>query len=331
MISTPLKFFNPSLISLSLLGSSLPSQGALSQENGQNLPSSTSLISKGSEIEVAPIFYSNVELRHQVNSYVGQSSHKDTNQEPSVQFRAQLGSVLYQGLVDAYLNLSVEKLPKSLAVYQRRPELYANIYFLKSKFLKIRQYNIWRMPFSTADKVGEDYESQWDRELDLDGTVYIIGLNPTAKFSFKTAFADWEVDMGLDLNSRLYSRTQYAEYIDERTGLSNTVEDHIPRLGSIQSLGGAISPLGLGYLKIGGSVYYRSYFIPQYFQNNDLGVQNRYGADRASYYRIRFQLQLNKRLTLLNDFIHFHQGLFTAKRKGKEKRFKNMLRLSCVL
>ena len=319
------------IVSLILLSLTLPCRGNVLTKGGQPLPIRSSSISDLKSVEVAPIFYSNIELRHQLNTYVENSLKKNNHQDPSVQFRAQIGSVLYQGIIDLYLNLSVEKLPKTLAIYQRRPELYANVYILRSKFLKIRQYNIWRLPFTPSDEVFEEYETRWDEELDREGTVYIVGLNPITMFGFRNSFAQWEANFGLDLNSRLYSRTQYTSYRDERNGKSHIIEDHVPRLGSIQSIGGSLTPNALSSIKIAASVYYRSFFLPRYFQTNELGVQNRYSVDRASYYRLRFQFQLNNRMTLINDFMHFHQGFFASKRVGKEKRYKNIVRLSCVL
>ncbi|MFK7823397.1 MAG: hypothetical protein AB8G05_04540 [Oligoflexales bacterium] len=319
------------LVNFGLLGSSLPGRGEQLVKGGQSLPIASASISDIKSVDIAPIFYSNVELRHQLNAYIEKSSARHSRQDPSVQFRAQLGSVLYQGIIDLYLNLSAEKLPKNLAVYQRRPELNANVYMLRSKHFKIRQYNIWRLPFSPNDEEAEEYETKWDEELDREGTVYIVGLNPSAMFNFDSSFAHWDAHAAIDLNSRLYSRTQYTAYIDRRNGELRIIEDHVPRLGSIQSLGGSVSPKALNGLKIAGSIYYRSFFLPVYFKTNDLGVQNRYTADRASYYRLRFQFQLNKRTTLINDFMHFHQGFFAAKRVGREKRYKNILRLSCVL
>ncbi|NRA46056.1 MAG: hypothetical protein HRU09_13980 [Oligoflexales bacterium] len=318
------------LVSTGLLFWSQAGQGNLAK-NRQFLPKPPPSVGTLKKAKVSPIFYSNVEIRHQLNAYIEKSPGQNSHEDPSVQVRAQLGSVLYQGVIDLYLNLSAEKLPKNLAVYQRRPEMYANVYILRSKFFKIRQYNVWRLPFTSSRKMLEKYESRWDEELDREGTVYIVGLNPSFNLEFASSMARWEAYLATDLSSRLYSRTQYATFSDKRSGELGTIEDHVPRLGSVQALGGYLSPNALPKLKIGGSIHFRSYFLPYYFQTNDLGVQNRYLADRASYYKLRLQFQLNDRLTLINDFMHFHQGFFASKRRGKEKRYKNIFRVSFVL
>ena len=330
MIHTQCKVWHFLFISFGLLGINLPGKSQLMKNGRQDLPTPSLNLNNTKKTLLAPIFYSNIELRHQINAYVDEQA-SSRSQEPSVQFRSQLGSVLYHGVVDLYLNLSAEKRPKNLAVFQRRPELHANIYILRAKWLKIRQYNIWRLPNSSKARVDTVYESQWEQELDSDGTVYVVGLNPSSKLEFANSYALWESFVSVDVSSRLYSRAQFAPYVDTRNGELRTIEDHVPRLGSVQSLGGSVSPHVMPHFSLGASMFYRSHFLPYYFQTNDLGVQSRYLADRASYYKLRLQFQLNDRLTLINDFMHFHRGFFASKRTGQEKRYKNIFRVSCVL
>ena len=281
-------------------------------------------------VSILPLSYASVELRHHVNSHFEKNGYAK-QYVPSMQFRSQLGLVLYEGHVDLYSTFGVVKYPQTQRILQRRPEINLDFYPIKSPFFKLRQYHYWRLPFSreTSDPATR-YESPWDEEADRDGTVYTVGLNPVFRHKVSTQYGIFEGKVGSDLLTRLYSRKQTVQIDGIKDQDGNEVEDYIPRIGSKQFLGLQFAAQDVPGLKLMGHIYFESRFYPNYHQK-EYGTYYHYKVSRFSFYKLRLYLQLNKRLSLINDFYHFHNGFFAKNRFEHEKRFRNVMRISCLL
>jgi hypothetical protein len=297
-------------------------------------------------------FYATAELRHHLNTYYDSTGYY-AHQEPSTHARIQAGAQLYEGFVDVYGTLGVFKIPRTQQVMQRRPELAADVHLLQSEYATIMQYNIVQFPIreEAAGPMAEDDKTDGFNA----GVVYTLGLTPTVKWPIPTTAGKGEVKLGADGWTRVYSRRQYTEDYgpafdgeDDGTGRdglglapegedagpgtdAEPIEDYAPHYQAQVFAGGSFaSTLVRGSLaEVTG--HYHSRFDPRYEVEADESVDYEYAVDRYSYYRVRLRYEINERLSVTNDFYHFHEGMFEAKRKGDERRFRNIARVSCRL
>lgn len=289
-------------------------------------------------------WYGSVEVRHHANVYYDESGYYE-RLDPAVHARLQLGAQFYEGMVDAYTTLGVFKETESQQVLQRQPEVALDLYPVKNDYFQLLQYNFVQLPVrrsNTSDKPTEEDSS----EAYNPATVYTVGLAPTVKFPVVSSGTRIEFKAGVDGWTRLYSRKQYVEgeqILDDedepsRFGLNapagedqEPIEDRAMHYQGQGLAGIGLSPAFARSFNAETTGHYHSRWTPRYSYNDRGGTDYEYGVDRYSYYRVRLKLDLNERLALTNDFYHFHQGLFEAERKGEERRYRNILRLSCRL
>lgn len=282
-------------------------------------------------------WYGSVEFRHHLNTYYEKDGYL-SGQEPTGHARLQVGSRFYQKTIDAYLTLGLFKRPSTLKVSQRRPELAVDFYPVRNLFVTVLQYNLVRFPVGSPSEA-EDHLKE-DR---ADGTVYLAGAAPTLRYPWMIQGHRIAVKTGLDVWTKLYSRRQYTEDFDRepvkeepRFALEDgerkqKIEDYAPHFDGDAMAGFAWVPAFATDFGTEATVHYRNRFRPHYTVSGT-ETDYRYKAERFSYYRLRGEYHLTKRVSVVNDFYHFHDGLFTAKRKGEDnRRFRNIARIMCEL
>ena len=272
--------------------------------------------------------YASLELQHQLNTYL--NTDDISKQDPAVHFNGQVGSILYDGILDLYLTLGVIKKPRTQAFDKKRTKLSANFYILKSPFFKVRQYHMWTLPDSQNHR-NQSYDSRWEEELHRKGIVYQIGINPELMYTGTYKKISFEISNGVDVNTHFYTQRQYMTLETDFIKNPITFEDYVPRIGSVEYLNLILKSSLLNGFKIEQSIFYRNYYFPHYYFSNELGLNYTYKSDRASFYKLRIHYQINNRLIFAYDFFDYKNNFFKSNRKGKEKRYKNIFRVSCML
>ncbi len=292
--------------------------------------------------ENQPKFYGTVEVRHHLNTFFEEDGYRG-RQEPSTHVRLQAGAQLYEKRVDVYATLGVFKEPMTQQIKQRRPEVALDLYPFRNKYYSVLQYNIVQVPF-------EEREQDPDAEVTSSdaGSIYTFGLAPTIKYPFMALDSQWKVKMGLDGWTKMYTRKQYTgqyedgEYPDRGFGLSQEeakdgqveaepIEDIANHYELLSLFGLQVKPSYLPGLTAEATLNYSRKFDPDYTRLDNGNVDYRYGVESRSYYRARAKYKISERLTLINDFYHFHGGLFESKKDGENRRFRNIARISCRL
>ncbi len=289
-------------------------------------------------------WYGSVEVRHHANAYYGESGAYE-RLDPSVHVRAQLGAQFYEGMGDAYTTLGVFKESETQQILQRQPEVAVDLYPLKNDYVQIMQYNFVQLPVRESNTSKKQAEEESVEEYNP-STVYTVGFAPTFKLPVNQNGTRIELKTGADGWTRLYSRKQYVEgqtYREEEDGESERfelnaptrseepIEDFAPHYQAQEFAGFLLSPAVARALTIEGSGHYHSRFTPIYTPVENGGTDYEYGVDRYSYGRLRIKVDLSDRLALTNDFYAYHEGFFTGDRKGDERRYRNVLRMSCRL
>jgi len=298
---------------------------------------------KSDPVQLGGKWYSTVELRHHINTYYNEQGGYG-HQEPSLHARLQFGAQFYDGIVDAYATLGVFKEPTSQQVLQRRPELDLDYYPWKNDFATILIYNMVQLPVRAANS-GATVEDEKDDYSA--SSVYMMGLAPTLKYPLIKGASRLDLKAGVDGWTRLYSRKQYTtsysdadkedEADDGRLGLNAAadgaapIEDYALHYQAQALAGVAFSPEFAHALNVETTAHYHSKFEPRYTREPSGNVDYVYGVERYAYYRIRLHYDLSDRVAVTNDFYHFHEGFFAENRKGIERRYRNILRLSCRL
>ena len=161
-------------------------------------------------------WYATTEFRHHINTYYEPDNYLG-GQEPSGHARLQIGSTFYEGFLDAYGTIGVFKEPRTQRVRQRRPEVALDVYPYRNQNYSVLQYNLIQLPFDDSNNDPESDAVPWQS-----GTIYTVGLAPTARYFFPVGSTRLTVRGGIDGWTKLYSRTQYV--VDE----TNETD---PRLG----------------------------------------------------------------------------------------------------
>lgn len=289
-------------------------------------------------------WYGTAEVRHHVNTYYDQAGFY-ARQEPSTHVRLQLGAQFYEGLIDAYATLGVFKIPETQQIMQRQPELAFDLYPYRGQYLTVLQYNLLQLPVKEAATAPVSEDDRSSETQATRGTVYTIGLAPTFKVPVPVGSTRVDFKGGFDGWTRLYSRRQYVEGMSDEddegrfglsTGAADTgdqepIEDYAMHYRSQILAGAAIEPSMTKGFTGELTAHHHSRFDPRYVRDQEGTVDYEYGATRYSYYRIRLRYELTERLAITNDFYHFFDGAFQAKRDGDDRRFRNIMRLSCKL
>lgn len=276
------------------------------------------------------ILYQSIEMRHNTDTYYQVNGSRD-KQFPEVRLKIQLGALLYQGHVDAYVTGGIIRYAQSQQVFQERPELSIDLYPVKTRYFKVRQYHRIRLPYQMRDTEIKHYDSRWEQREDQNGTIYQPGLNPWIEWPISIgSIGHFELKGGLDLHTFMYSQA-----FKEQAG-SIESDDHKdsekPLISSRQFISASFSPWFSPRLLIKTSMYYESRFASQaFFAPRESSNKTTYGVDRNASYRVRARFTLSERVSLINDFYHFHRGFFEGRQKGGSKRFRNTLRLTTLL
>lgn len=287
-------------------------------------------------------WYGTAEVRHHINTYYDQEGYY-ARQEPSTHVRLQLGAQFYDGMVDAYATLGVFKIPETQEIMQRRPEVAVDLYPYRNEYFTLTQYNLLQLPVKAQSTVPMNEDDRAETLLD-DSASYTFGLAPTGHLPFQAIQAKFDVQLGLDGWTRLYSRRQYTTDVrpaddeeDDDLALTTAPEEQAPLEDTAmhyrsQAFGGiGLSPVNMRDLSTNVSAHYQSRFDPRYERDEEGSVDYKYGVTRYSYYKIRLRYEINDRLAVTNDFYNFFDGAFQGKREGEDRRFRNIARLSCKL
>jgi hypothetical protein len=295
-----------------------------------------------------PRWYGTVELRHHINTYY-QPDGGYGHEEPSLHARLQVGAQMYDGMVDAYATLGVFKIPETQEVMQRQPELSLDLYPYRNQYFTLLQYNLLRMPVkSSATVTAPDDE---EKEQATESTMLLFGVAPVARLPLDFEHARVELKTGVDGWTRLYSRRQYTtttpvpmddpdddhfsltdEGAPTTVGGGEPIEDYAMHYDLEGMTGFGVSPAFARGLLFEGTVHHHSRFEPRYYRDEaDQSVSYDYAVERYSFYRIRLRYDLTDRLSIANDFYHFHDGFFAENRKGEDRRFRNVARVTCKL
>lgn len=286
--------------------------------------------------------YGTVELRHHINTYYDKQDYR-TRQDPSFHARIKLGASFRQGFIDAYTTLGVIKGPQSQQLVQRRPEFEIDLYPLAIDYVQVVQYHLVELPFSNTEFADED-----SPDPESEGTAYSIGVAPSVSLPVSLARSRLSWKAGVDVWTKLYSKPQYrghneneireddhfAAAPEESTNEAGNADsqrrqDPALRYYSLYMLGVAIEPSFLNQLNFEASLFYDNRFVPNYVSEDS--DEYRYKPVRSSYYRLRAKFVITERTSVINDFYHFHEGFFEAKRRDDHRRFRNIARISYQL
>ena len=287
-------------------------------------------------------WYGTAEIRHHLNTYYDDHGTYQ-RQEPSMHVRLQTGAQFYEGIVDAYATLGVYKMSDTQQILQRRPELGLDFHIVKNDWFDVIEYNLVQMPYR---ETAVDPETDEGGEM---GTVAMLGFAPAAKLPLSGLGAKWELKVGEDGWTKVYSKRQYTGSYRETDrdydqnghgGLSLTdgssqtpIEDTAMHYRLVSAAGVTAAANALPALVTEVSVNHYTKFDPRYSREGSNGsVDYKYGTDRISYYRWRLQYQVSDRWSITNDFYQFYEEFFAARRIGLEdRRFRNVARVSCKL
>jgi hypothetical protein len=289
-------------------------------------------------------WYGSVEVRHHATAYYDETGAYD-RVDPSVHVRAQFGAQFYEGLVDAYATLGIFKETETQQILQRQPEVALDLYPVRNDHFQLLQYNFVQLPVRESNTSKKTAEEESVDEYNP-STVYTVGIAPTVKFPVNYNGTKIEFKLGADGWTRLYSRKQYVEgenyryeeeEDDNRLALSTPTEDDEPiedyatHYQAQEFAGFVLSPAIARSFTTEATAHYHSRFTPVYTKVENGGTDYEYAVDRYSYARLRMKLELTTRLALTNDFYGYHEGFFAGDRKGQERRYRNVLRMSCRL
>jgi hypothetical protein len=290
--------------------------------------------------------YKSAEIRHHINTYYQEKNYL-RNQEPSLHARLQLGANFYENMLDLYGTIGVYKLPKTQQIRQRRTEIALDVHAVTAGDFSLLIYNIVQLPLQGNESDGEfeDSTAADEKESYQDGTIYTFGLMPTYKnLLVSSGFQKWKILAGGDAWTRFYSRKQFTGEYDlsspkedlalasqgetTQTTEAAEIEDFAQHYDTEVYLGSEFEWSTFFKMKLTGN--YHSHFRPTYLQH-ETGVDVNYAAERYSYYRLRLHYRVNERVALINDFYHFHGGLFEDKKRFDDRRFRNIARVTCRL
>lgn len=300
------------------------------------------------ETQGSPLFGS-VEARHQVNSWYDAEGAL-LRQEPMVQTRLQLGLRLYEQTADLYLTLGAFKEAQTQQIKQRRPELGLDLWLVNADWWSALWYTVFQPPFDAAEDAPSDRDQNLPadtKQSGLDGAVVTTGLTPVFKAGAMAADTRFSFRFGADGWTKFYSRRQYFETTADGERIRpDVVREENPRWSLARGTDerdeiedSALHYAGNAFVTIGAApnwfpgvsgeigAWYDSRFSPVYKVAED-GTSLRYVADRFSHYRLRAQYNLSERATIVNDFFHYHEGLFAAQQTGENRRYRNVLRVT---
>jgi hypothetical protein len=204
---------------------------------------------------------------------------------------------------------------------------------------QVVQYNVIQSPFTESDV--ERQESEVKSQV-TDGTIYTIGLAPTLILPVNLAENQIKFKAGADGWTQFFSRPQYRNDTTspdehDKFGLAeeaneNSVpeEDVAQRYYTQYMIGASVKPRFAPQVEVAMGMYYDVRFLPEY-EAAAGSTDYSYIKQETSHYRARFEYELTERTSFINDFYHFHGGLFEAKRIGDDRRFRNIARLSYKL
>lgn len=238
---------------------------------------------------------------------------------------------MYQGNVDLYMSGGIIRYPGSQQVFQERPELSVDLYPLKTKSLRIRQYHKLRLPYQKRDTEFKHYESPWEARKDQNGTIYQVGFNPWLEWpvSFQKV-GMIELKSGFDFHTFMYSQPTTNK--DALNNPETKKEAEKPLISNRQFASVSFKPWFEHRLLTKLSLYYESRYASQSFFDPDTSSKkSTYAVTRNASYRFRIRFSLSERVSLINDFYHYHRGFFEGRQKGDSKRFQNTLRLTTLL
>ena len=280
--------------------------------------------------------YVNLELFHQ-SDYFYDTDDRVLKRDPSVQAKAQIGATFQRGTLDVYGTVGVIKLPGTQKMVQRRPEVEIDFYGLRRSEGSVVIYNRVELPFSDADFDKDNARPS------RQGTIYTLGGTPHVQHVSDLGGVHLLVSLTLDAWSSFFSRRQFvsrddmAREKDESFFLAQEeqgqpVEATAPPVHNEITAGVGIYPLIWRGLVLETSVVSSHDHEPVYFLDQDDRISHKYNTQRTSHYRVSLTLQVNKSVSISNDFYHYHDGFFEERIKGTEDgRFRNTFKVSCRL
>lgn len=276
-------------------------------------------------------YYGFLELRHHLNTYYG-DGNEVVSREPTMNLRLQLGKLLYNGRVDAFLTVGMIKIPKTLQILERRPEFQIDFYPYKDDIFVLRQYSMARLPGLVLRE--EDLDDplptpQPNRGTQLTtATEFIFGLAPYLQLNLSSQRGMFHSRLGFDVWTSYYSQRQFTK--TSAPGPEVEIEDDAPKLTSKQFLTLGYQSSYLKDVLVEGSIYYDSKFYPVYVIADEK-TNTSYKHDRFSFYKIRFQYDVTNAFSVVNDFYHFNEEFFVSNVHNGERRYRNVFRIICKL
>ena len=278
-------------------------------------------------------YYGDLDLRHYSNTYYDNEDYI-SKEDVSAQTRLRLGLLLYGGDLDISANVGFIKEPLTQKLIQRRPEIEVDYYPISNNYVNVVIYNLVQLPFS------EDAFDEENKNPAYQGSVYTLGFSPSLLYPLYFEGISGKVRGGFDMWTFAYSRVQYvdeSEHAQESDQFflqsANKGEQHEATASTLFSqvfVGFSFIPGFSRDVLLDGMIAYNSEFFPKYFYTQQK-VDYRYGALRDSYYKIKFQYAITDKVSFVNDFFHFHNGFFEAKKRIEDHRFRNIAKITCKL
>ena len=283
--------------------------------------------------EVGYNLFGSINVTHYTDTYYDRDNFL-LCQTPAIHIQGGLGANLYRGKLNIFASFGVIKLPQTLKLIEKRPEIMARYLPLSGEHGEILFYGALMLPFSEGDI------DQENSVAEKQGTIFIPGIAPLFKSSIDQSFVKWTFFTGVEGYTKMYSRRQYINEKDEfdssdkyfLTAYENgeAKEDTILPFYSKVKMGVEISPIWKDQVFLETSATIFQAQKPKYKYEGEQ-VQYSYSREINSYFKFRIKLIPMERFSLANDFYAYHGGLFEKRMYGDLPRYRNMLHLDYIL
>jgi hypothetical protein len=291
-------------------------------------------------------FYAGIEGRHVMNEYYAEDGRR-IRRDPAAHGRLQLGVRLYDDRLDLSVAGGAVKMPGTQALYQKRPEIIADYYPIKTQYFNLLWYNMMQFPVRAEDRDPSEFADQdlyeQDSKRGLDASVVTIGFAPVAKYERRMFGGKYMVRVGADAWTRMYSKPLYVDESNEQDGggvglvvseeepVEGRFEDRAMRYAHQESLAVGWTPAFASALSVDVGAHVESRYIPQYFRDEIGNWQYTYYPERRSFWRGRVGVDISQSTSLHNEIYVFRNGFFAEDRVNDERRYRNVVRLALKL
>ncbi|MCX6126657.1 MAG: hypothetical protein NTV34_18140 [Proteobacteria bacterium] len=332
-----------------LAGAAGPSVGNPNANEASEDPEPKSTMTSrriGEPLSSATKYYTVVEGRHVISDYVNKDEVR-IRRDAAVHGKLQIGVRLYGDRLDLSAAGGAVKLPASQAIFQKRPEIVADVYAIKSQYVNVLWYNMLQVPVRESDRDPTEYNDTdlYDRDAlrGIDASVFTVGLAPVIKTEWRMFGGKYMARMGADGWTKFYSKPLYVDESNDSEGggvgliAKGTAPDEKPfedramRYVHQESVALGWTPSMAPALLLDLGAHIETRYIPQYYRGETGGWDYTYLPERRSFWRAKVNFDLNQTWSIQDEVYFFRNGFFAENRVNDDRRLKNTVRLTAKL